>query len=142
MSKYRVEDNQFLLFSKHKQKNKFVVNFHVAKDDKIVVIFKRLEDGENNWEVAFERRSPFTGKMTVAVTGAGHAHKIFSNVLKIIKEFIIDMKPSSLWVWSLERDDDDSRTKLYDRLLKKLPYQITDRANFGGSAVWVLKPIT
>jgi hypothetical protein len=135
-----------VLEKKNKKSNdKIIKKFKVDKNDEVVVIFKKLDFGENDWEVAFERMSPFTGKMTTTVTSSGHAHRIFRRVLVIIKDFITGVKPDSLWIWSLERDSSDSRTKLYDHMLDKLPpkvdYQLTDRANFGGSVVWVIKPM-
>lgn len=140
----KFDDKDVLSWKWHEKTPKsFRATFTVDKNDEVEVKFTHRDTDDNDWEVEFSRTSPFSDKHTVTATGTGHAFEIFSTFTYILIKFVQEVKPASLMIWALERNDKDSRTKLYDRLMKKLPkkhgYSLSDRVDFGGSVVWVLK---
>lgn len=120
--------------------------FSVKKDDKIRVTFKKLDFSKNDWEVDFARSNIDTKHdFTTARLSTGFSYEIFSTVFEIIKDFVKDARPHSLWITGIEKGGKaDSRTKLYDTMTKLLPqkigYKLTHRQDLGGSVVWVLEP--
>jgi len=120
--------------------------FSVKKDDKIRVTFKKLDFSKNDWEVDFARSNIDTKHdFTTARLSTGFSYEIFSTVFEIIKDFVKDARPYSLWITGIEKGwKRDSRTKLYDTMTKLLPqkigYKLTHRQDLGGSVVWVLEP--
>ena len=83
----------------------------------LVVIMERFG---SLWEINFV----IDGKTNV--TGTGDEIQVFSTVLDIIKDFILSETPQKIEFHSeLEKENDykDSRSKLYDRLVKKFAGQ-------------------
>lgn len=136
--------NRVLPFRWHRATKKHIkADFHLEKNDKVVVTFTRMEK-ENDWELDFSRTSPFTKKQTIVKTGSGHALEVYSTVLFIISEFCAKHNPMRLVMWALESKENDSRVRLYDRMTRSLPdqigYKLESRIDIGGSIAYVIMP--
>lgn len=79
-----------------------------------------LGDGaSNDWILEFRRKNRYD------ITGGGNAFKIFSTVIKILKEFVKNVKPDSITV-NVEKGEtyEESRVKLYANGLSKIANDI------------------
>jgi len=99
------------------------------------IMFNQEEDGE--YQIEFHRNN------SQDVTGEGDAHRIFATVLTAIQQFIEQHHPARIRFSATKDDDNDnqSRTKLYDRLVQRYAaswgysVDVTDHA---GSTVYEL----
>jgi hypothetical protein len=94
-------------------------------------------EGNGEYQVEFYRNN------SQEVTGEGDAHRIFATVLSAIQRFIKRHHPARIR-FSATKDDDDnnqSRTKLYDRLVQRYAaawgYSV-DVSEYAGSTVYEL----
>jgi len=99
------------------------------------IMFNREEDGE--YQIEFHRNH------SQEVTGEGDAQRVFATVLTAIQKFIQKRHPSRIRFSATKDDDSDnqSRTKLYNRLVQRYAAQSgysVDISDYAGSTVYEL----
>jgi hypothetical protein len=94
----------------------------------LLVVFNTFSD--DNWETSFVVDGKFK------TTGGGDEITVFSTVLDIMADFINRVAPGSISFTAFKDGSSDSRSKLYDRLIKRFAskhgYRMTDKDEVGG----------
>jgi len=91
------------------------IDSYFGTDDGSIVLvnFFKPAPEYDAWGIGFERDNNFN------ITGQGDAHRIFTTVIDIMFEFVDQHSPEYILFSSKEQ----SRTKLYNRLISKLCHQ-------------------
>jgi hypothetical protein len=104
----------------------FILAVFNTKSDKITVRFnKGWSNGHTNWYVDFE------GQYNHDATGLGDEFRVFATVIDVMRWFIKEKSPPC-FSFTAEKDptrSGDSRSKLYDRLIKRFARDIKYKVN-------------
>ena len=97
------------------------------------VLYKVYFEGKDLVSVSFSAILPgeeenFRPDKTT-LTGTGNSRKVFGTVVKIIKEFLQEMKPNALYF--LAANSEPSRIRLYDRLISQVDKELPEYYNSG-----------
>lgn len=122
--------------------------FKTDDGSKVDVYFESLgeEDKDNSgeWYMEFSRSYPLKYGSRFKKTGTGDAWRIYATVLEAARDFINEENPEMV-VFSSEKEggDSDSRTRLYDRMIKRfanqMGYVLADKQSDSMSTSYTLK---
>lgn len=105
--------------------------------DELMIFFEPQGPPYDSYEIVFTRGGKFDK------VGLGSEIKVFSTVLAVIKEFIERADPRRL-VFSAEKEtkDDQSRERLYNRLVRKFASQHGYKADLSSSSIGTFYELT
>ena len=123
---------------------KTITGEFIVDDEKYGIYFSPAKDaGKIIWIIEFGQKIAGKKRMKTGLTGAGKEFKIFSTVVRAIRDWIKKKKPQSIEFEGVG----ESRNKLYKRLVKTLvktvPYKaLTDKdmAKLGYGGTLSLEP--